>query len=627
MNTKLKTTFATLLTLLVTTFTLTSCKPSEDSSSSINKDKMACVVLIAENWYKVVSHTQYGSDNGNLNVAYLNKSEDVSFELELEGHYVLYSTDYENSKIENKENNHYNLTLFDVSDSVRINLTAYYSESEDPFAPTNIREITYDANGGTYLQNNNVQRFTTEHHPRPNVSLGINLVERKGHALIGWNTKPDGSGTHIGLGSRYIDEEKPNFTLYAEWVEETAPSSFEFTYSSTQYDSLMIAKYHGTESLVCIPESLNGLPIVEIAKNAFVNCDKLHIVVFPTTMEIVNEGAFSNCAITDLFMYDNSIKIYDSSFKDCKDFSTVHINSILGGKFVSADKHSPYADKIDRLILNRNKQKIVILGGSSPYYSVDACRLKEIYPEYEPVNIAINGWFNGVMQFEIMEHYLTEGDIFMHVCEARGQYQFMASIDMGAESSLTIYDYRYFGALELNFDLISLADLRHVTRFFDVFTIFSRARAGKPTEPYTNYTNYADERGDFSKDPKIRIKAKPIKDKSITNEAYITSECYSTDGFKRLASHYDIIKNAGAKIYFACAPVNKDGLSEEQASEENLVNYMSGITNALSSRVTFLNDIHQAMFPMEDFSDSDWHLDYDHAITFTNGLAAAMGSL
>ena len=625
MRNTFKTTFATLISSIVAFFMLVSCKPN-NNDNSIDRTDLACVVLIAENWYEVKSHNQIESENGSLNVAYLKKGESVTFEIELANHYVLSGVDYVNASFENQNSNSYKLILTDVSNSVRVTLSAYYSESDDPFGPTTVRKITYDANGGNYLQNNKTQLFTTEHHPRPNVSLGVNLVEKEGYTLIGWNSKQDCTGIHVGLGSRYIDEEQPNFTLYAEWVKNTPVSSLRYTYANELKDSLTINKYLGDDTVVCIPQSIDGLPVSAIEQNAFVNCEKLITVILPSSMEKVKNGAFINCAITDLFIYDNITSISDNSFVNCNDFSTVHINSIVGGKYVSADKHAPYADKIDRLFLDRNKKKIVILGGSSPYYSVDACRLKEIYPEYEPVNIAINGWFNGVMQFEIMEHFLGEGDVFMHICESRGTYQFMNTIDMGAESSSTIYDYRYFGALELNFDLIALADIRNVTRFFDVFSIFNNARLKKDTEPYTNYTNFADERGDFSSDPKIRVKAKPIREGTITGEAYVTCKAFSEEGFVRLNNHYDIIKSKGARIFFGCAPVNKNGVNPDELLEDNLTLYMNSIKNALGSKVKFINDIHDVLFPIEDFSDSDWHLDYDHAITFTNALSTKMGN-
>ena len=203
MRNTFKTTFATLISSIVAFFMLVSCKPN-NNDNSIDRTDLACVVLIAENWYEVKSHNQIESENGSLNVAYLKKGESVTFEIELANHYVLSGVDYVNASFENQNSNSYKLILTDVSNSVRVTLSAYYSESDDPFGPTTVRKITYDANGGNYLQNNKTQLFTTEHHPRPNVSLGVNLVEKEGYTLIGWNSKQDCTGIHVGLGSRYI---------------------------------------------------------------------------------------------------------------------------------------------------------------------------------------------------------------------------------------------------------------------------------------------------------------------------------------------------------------------------------------------------------------------------------------
>ena len=65
------------------------------------------------------------------------------------------------------------------------------------------RMIRYDGNGGTSEAfGNSYDAQVTGIHDRENTLQGVSYFSREGYLLAGWNTAPDGSGIHIGLGSR-----------------------------------------------------------------------------------------------------------------------------------------------------------------------------------------------------------------------------------------------------------------------------------------------------------------------------------------------------------------------------------------------------------------------------------------
>lgn len=77
--------------------------------------------------------------------------------------------------------------------------------------------IVYDYNGGADKDGETIK--TISYHltqpQRPNTDPAQTL-HRDGHVLTGWNTLPDGSGDHVGRGSRVTVANGGQITLYAE---------------------------------------------------------------------------------------------------------------------------------------------------------------------------------------------------------------------------------------------------------------------------------------------------------------------------------------------------------------------------------------------------------------------------
>ena len=186
------------------------------------------------------------------------------------------------------------------------------------------------------------------------------------------------------------------------------------------------------------------------------------------------------------------------------------------------------------------------------------------------------------------------------------------------------YDCRYFNCLELNYDLISLADVRHTTHFFDVYHVYNTTRLTKDPTTYNAYTNFADERGDYSSDPEIRIEYKGEPD-SINKEGKIDPSSHSEEGLLELGAYYDKLTEKGAKLYFVYSCINIDSLSADDLDSGNMYKYYSPIETTLHGKIEFVNKIDEVLYPSDWFADTDWHLDYEHALVFTNYVAEWIG--
>lgn len=102
-------------------------------------------------------------------------------------------------------------TEFSAATTVTGDITVYVYWSSVP-----TYTVTYDANGadsGTAPGNQTKFHATV-------LTLATNSggLEKTGHNFAGWNTQPDGSGTHYEEGAMYIDN--ADLDLYAQWWDE-----------------------------------------------------------------------------------------------------------------------------------------------------------------------------------------------------------------------------------------------------------------------------------------------------------------------------------------------------------------------------------------------------------------------
>lgn len=526
---------------------------------------------------------------------YIPKGSDVTLRLTMREPYFAESINFPRSVIEEDGPVTTNIRLFGVKYSTRVRIECGKRESV----------ISYDPNGGTLFSGNAVatESYSLIHHARPNTSRGTDIMSRPGYTLIGWNTKPDGSGEHIGLGSRMTVGPNSFNRLYAEWLAQSPADDFDYI----EYpNNAVIRKYLGHAEKVVIPEKINGRPVTGILGGAFSSCS-VKTAVFPLGLKNVYAGAFTDSAIEELYMFDNVSRIGDDCFVGCDNLRTLHINAVEQPRYPDLDRHSVYADKVDLMIKHKDKKKIVVFGGSGSYYSVNACRLAEEFPDYEVVNVAINAYFNTEAQVRAIADCLGEGDIFLHVPEMMSGYQYMDRTDMDDE--------RYLMCLELNWDLLAKIDLTRVSGTFDAFYKFNEGRKTKRGKSYSDYTTYMDSRGDYN------AQRFPYgKDEPITNEGGIRPELINAASMSRLNGLYDFIESRGAKILIAYAAVNKHSLPDfwerdAAAFEAEFSKYMTR---------PIINDIGSVVYNGSVFADSDWHLCKESSIEHTATLARAI---
>ena len=533
-------------------------------------------------------------------VRWVDYNSDVTYTLLADIGYDILSVDYENYKLE-RQSNTYTLTLYDVKVPTRVTLQVQKAEAT----------ICYHTSGaileGTdedfYYENYNLTYIL-----RANTSLGADNLTYEGHTLVGWNTKADMTGQTIGLGSRVTIPEDTNYLdLYAQWAAWSDADDFTYTKHGSYIE---LTGYTGDDDTVVIPGIIDGLPVTMIGSGSFENCGAT-TVILPNTIETVAQEAFKSSKLQEICFYDNLMEIYDDSFVDCPDFSTVRINASHLPCYVDRSRQCHYADKIDMLILSLEgeKPRMVFFAGSSMWFSLDGGQVEEYFGgKYTPVNIALNGFYSGTAQFEVLKNYLREGDVFIHAPEASGDYQLLTTDEMTQNM---------FTCFELNYDLFADADIRNMTGVFAAYTEYNQVRQELPQTEYdARQTNmWIDQYGCI---PFTRPASNG--DEDLLDTAYLGFDLLTDDAIARLNGYYQQIEAiTGNPVMFGFAPLNYDGLSEEDQNPARWQEFEDVLRSSLQ-HISVINTMNDVVLRGSNFYYTDFHLNSEATTIHTQIL-------
>lgn len=175
-----------------------------------------------------------------------------------------------------------------------IGFTACSNNTEDPDSAGQY-QVYFDTNGNGYLDNSTVYASVIEEAPVPNSYDNM-------QSFAGWYTDPNCSdGNKVAFPYTVTGD----ITLYAKWEE--IPFIFELNEEGTGYIVTdYIGDRFGESQTVIIPETHNGLPVVEIGEQAFINCENIEKLSIPNNIQYIALGAFDGCQNLHYNEYDNA---------------------------------------------------------------------------------------------------------------------------------------------------------------------------------------------------------------------------------------------------------------------------------------------------------------------------------
>ncbi len=191
--------------------------------------------------------------------------------------------------------------------------------------------INYDANGGETIDGepnfiiDTIEQFGFIN---PITVNGSWYLKREGYTLSSYNTRPDGSGVRVGIGSkasRSLFDSENKLTLYAQWEKWSDLSIFAY---SEDNSGVIIDKYIGNATKVVIPNIISNQKVTRIKEGAFTDCMNLELVIFNEDLQIIDEFAFNNCPnLNTIQIYSSLVKAHSNSFNHCDLLETCYINA------------------------------------------------------------------------------------------------------------------------------------------------------------------------------------------------------------------------------------------------------------------------------------------------------------
>lgn len=454
------------------------------------------------------------------------------------------------------------------------------------------RSIAYQPNGGDGTPV--TVSYDVSVHSRPNTSTGTEFFRREGYTLTAWNTERDGSGERIGLGSR-VTVPQEGLTLYAQWAKWTDEA--DFLYEGE--DTVTITGYTGQVTELVIPETIEGKPVTAIASGAFTGAE-VQAVVLPKSLVRIDDGAFSGCTLASLVVFDNIETIGDACFARCENLQTLYINAIEAPYGYLYRRESVYADKVDLLILAQGQPKLVFYGGCSMWYNLNGAEAERRFGErYRVINMGLNGTVSSLVQMEILENYLEEGDILLHTPELCSIQQLLTYRNMSSS------DDKLWCGLEYNYDLFSLVDLRGMGGVFDSLHGYLDLKAKE-----SGYDQqYVDSHGQLYMDATGSIPfERSVQASELIDEVLLDPNYLRADRLSLLRSFYERFAEKGVRVYVSYAGVNMDAVPEDQRDQVGGVDELLRAFIAETEGAVLISRLEDYLFANDDFYDTNYHM-------------------
>ena len=246
--------------------------------------------------------------------------------------------------------------------------------------------IDYDLNGGHTKDNQAIIHTDSVIYDPNNKYFSRNSINlssyafKEGYLLDSLNTKADGSGKRIGVGSR-IDTHlftNKKITLYAQWVECSPSNLFTIHELDEETAEIVGCTSYAGDTLV-IPSLINKHEIVGIKENAFSNVSNVKTLYLPDTIVYVRDNAFLNMSsLTDLHLFTSVETISKRSF-DAPNLRYLYLNKNTYpiDPDVAWDNLSCYKEGL--LQKDQNKANVIAVGYSTMRANHDLSPLEDAY--------------------------------------------------------------------------------------------------------------------------------------------------------------------------------------------------------------------------------------------------------
>jgi hypothetical protein len=245
------------------------------------------------------------------------------------------------------------------------------------------------------------------------------------------------------------------------------------------------------------------------------------------------------------------------------------------------------------------EDRLIFYGGCSTWYNLIGSDVKKEFGEkYTILNMGVNGVISSLFQMEIMKNFVTDRDILIHTPEISSAQQLLTTTKMTAN------DDKLWCALEYNYDLVSLVDIRGVEDgFFESLRRYLDKK--EPGGKYTDFYLDSDGNGYFDETGSIPF----IREKGQENlEDTISFQPDNLSDLSALSEEYSLFTGKGARIYVSYACIDIDAVPEKEKGNLLLMEKLYEEKFSTMKGVAVISDMMDFLYHDGDFYDTIYHL-------------------
>lgn len=139
----------------------------------------------------------------------------------------------------------------------------------------------------------------------------------------------DNADTSINSANEEKNGDHSNEVTVVDVENTSATAASKFDYREVD-GGVAITDYTGEDKIVVIPDEIDGMQVVAIDENAFVNNDTLLGLKLCDNVKDIGSHAFTNCTALRVFISgDSLLNISEFAFGNCQELSEVRLNEGL----------------------------------------------------------------------------------------------------------------------------------------------------------------------------------------------------------------------------------------------------------------------------------------------------------
>ena len=514
-------------------------------------------------------------------------------------------------------------TLADGGTPVSYQKDYTFAIDEDTWLFGNFRDhdsalVLYHTNGGKALQAEEGEpddvywdEFSLAYYLYPNSLPDMGYFEYEGYNLVGYSTEPDNSGSFYNIGGKVFEDTDGVIELWCVWVEQNDADDFTFEYNRT-YSGWAVTGYSGKSDIVSFPDEYQGEPVIGVAAGALAGNDYVTAIVFPSSIKYISIGSCSNMpSLTTVVMFDSLEYVSDESFEGDEALYTCFFSAATNPRYSTYFNNHTKKVEIMNYWKDSDRPLMVILGGSSTTYAVDAEQLESLLDrDYLVLNCGSNGANLFNMTSEWAMRFMDEGDFLLQIIEY-GVWQMG-----GAECN-----WETFRSFEGCYNVFSWVPISQFEKFFDSFGEFLDARRTLPEMSYEDYvSDKAGAVGYYDDQGTLTVLTAPNGDDSFWQgrTIYLAGNYLYSYMVERLNRQYGKLADMGVDCALAFTPLNRNALDEKQ-TEEAFTDFQQYLADKLN--VPILGDVRDIIMDPAVFYDDDYHLASPARTEYTARLA------